>query len=169
MRLYCVVSESYSIVYPEVIDRSDGMLVNDVRTLVGRRKRNLGAARKPLEISLSGDGEMFDLELWENDAMFAPGFKIYHRQTLHQAQNDRQLPLEDVYGCHFTGHMRGRSARHASLSICNGLVSCFSMLFHSPFAMDWLVIIFVPFYSPSAMDWLVVLKYFFTLYLQWTG
>lgn len=85
----------------------------------------MGAEHKPLEISISGGGEMFDLELWENDNLFAPGFKIYHRQTLKQANTERELPNDEVFGCHFTGHLRERTGSPAAVSICNGLVRMF--------------------------------------------
>ncbi|KAH3773199.1 hypothetical protein DPMN_174556, partial [Dreissena polymorpha] len=112
---------SYAIVYPEIIDNRDGILVNDVKGYVRRRKRTLGEENKPLEITISGGGQLFDLELWENENLFSPGFKIYHRQTLKQAQSEKELPLEDVFGCHFTGHLKGQSGNPASVSICNGL------------------------------------------------
>ena len=116
-------SDSFTIVYPEVVENRAGIVINDVKGYVRRRKRTAGLENKPLEISISGGGEMFDLELWENDDLFAPGFKIYHRQTIKQAESEKELPQEDVLGCHFTGHLRERRGNTAALSICNGLVS----------------------------------------------
>lgn len=124
-------TESYTIVYPEVVENRAGIVINDVKSYVRRRKRTLGTDHKPLEISISGGGQIFDLELWENDNLFAPGFKIYHRQTLKQAQAEKeQLPHEDILGCHFTGHLRERVGNTAAISICNGLVSSSLFLCH---------------------------------------
>ncbi|XP_045191522.2 A disintegrin and metalloproteinase with thrombospondin motifs 18-like isoform X2 [Mercenaria mercenaria] len=113
--------ESYTIVYPQVIENKAGIIVNDVKSYVRRRKRTLGGENKPLEISISGGKEMFDLELWENEKLLAPGFKIYRRQTLKQVKSEKEVPQEDVYGCHFTGHVKSKSSNPASISICNGL------------------------------------------------
>lgn len=120
--IFFLVTDSYTIVYPEVIENKAGIVINDVKSYVRRRKRTLGTDNKPLEISISGGGQMFDLELWENDNLFAPGFKIYHRQTMKQAETEKELPHEDIFGCHFTGHLRERSTNPAAISICNGLV-----------------------------------------------
>jgi hypothetical protein len=122
--LICLISEPYTIVYPQIIDNKAGIMVNNVKNYVRRRKRTLGGENKPLEISISGGKEMFDLELWENDKLLAPGFKIYRRTTLKNSQSDKEVRQEDVYGCHFTGHVKAKSNNPASLSICNGLVSC---------------------------------------------
>ncbi|XP_060604229.1 A disintegrin and metalloproteinase with thrombospondin motifs 18-like isoform X2 [Ruditapes philippinarum] len=116
-----ISEEPYTIVYPQIIDNKAGIMVNNVKNYVRRRKRTLGGENKPLEISISGGKEMFDLELWENDKLLAPGFKIYRRTTLKNSQSDKEVRQEDVYGCHFTGHVKAKSNNQASLSICNGL------------------------------------------------
>jgi hypothetical protein len=66
---------------------------------------------------------MFELELWENDNLLAPGFKIYRRTTLKETDAEKEVPQEDVYGCHFSGHIKDKKHSPASISICNGLVS----------------------------------------------
>ncbi|KAL4234324.1 metalloendopeptidase [Mactra antiquata] len=111
----------FKIVFPQVIRHKAGMVVNDVKNYVHRRKRNLGEPQKPLEISISGEDELFELELWENENLFANGFKIYRRQTLKQWQEGKELPHQDVRGCFFTGHVKEKSKQSASISICNGL------------------------------------------------
>lgn len=121
--MFVFISAEFKIVYPEIVKHENGFVVNDVKKYVRRSKRTLGNKRKPLEISISGGDELFELELWENDNLFADGFKIYHRQTLKQSQEDRELPHQDVYGCFFTGHVKEKSKQSASISICNGLVS----------------------------------------------
>ena len=66
---------------------------------------------------------MFDMELWENDALIARGFKIYRRTTLRRADTEKEIDHDDVFGCHFSGRVRSHADTPVSLSICNGLVS----------------------------------------------
>ena len=121
------LSESYEIVFPEIIEEESGILVNDVSNFVKRRKRGSGYLRKPLEVSISGSGEQFKLELWENNDLVAPGFKIYHRKTLKDSSSehsgDHKVIENEVHGCHFTGSVKSHGNTPASISICHGMVS----------------------------------------------
>ena len=123
------LSDNFEIVFPEIIEDDHGRLVDDVSTFAKRRKRNSGNLHKPLEISISGSGEKFKLELWENRDLVAPGFKIYHRKTLKDSDEERpddsSVIENEVHGCHFTGSVKshGMGNTQASVSICNGMVS----------------------------------------------
>ena len=81
-------------------------------------------------MSISGSGEHFKLELWENYNLVAPGFKIYHRKTLQDAdgeqKRDDSVVENEIHGCHFTGSVKSHGNMPASVSICNGMVSIVS-------------------------------------------
>lgn len=117
--------ENYEIVFPEIIEDESGLLVNDVSNFVKRRKRGSGYSHKPLEVSISGSGEKFRLELWENNDLVAPGFKIYHRKTLNDSAGERvgnhRVVENEIHGCHFTGNVKSHGNSPASISICNGM------------------------------------------------
>ena len=121
------LSDTYEIVFPEIIEEESGVLINDVSNFAKRRKRGSGYVHTPLEVSISGSGEQFKLELWENDHLVAPGFKIYHRKTLQdvngEEQRDDSVVENEIHGCHFTGRVKSHGHTPASISICNGMVS----------------------------------------------
>lgn len=83
----------YQVVYPVAWDQDERHIPIHTLHQTWRRRRSLRVS-PTLNINLTGFGHDFHLELWQNEELLAPGFKIYHRHHGSTTQGDGEVKVK---------------------------------------------------------------------------
>lgn len=133
--------------YPVAWDRDDHIPLHTLQAAwrQNRRKRSTFS----INVNVTGFGDIFHLELWVNQDLLAPGFRIYHRQHLHNQQPRQknnggnvgdqtdaepeesnpgvrvgtQEEVDRALACQLAGSVRSHGDTPVAISICDGIVS----------------------------------------------
>lgn len=84
-----------------------------------------------LQANVSGFGQKFQIKLWPNKQLLAPGFKVYRRGNHRHGMQEDQAGTSRAWAetqCHYTGTVTSHNNAPASFSMCDGMVSCASFI-----------------------------------------
>ncbi|XP_050399474.1 A disintegrin and metalloproteinase with thrombospondin motifs 16 isoform X2 [Patella vulgata] len=114
-------SQDYEIVIPEVYT-SDGTKITD--SIYHKRHKRSITQHHLLKIDISSLSEQFQLELWENKELLAPGFKVYHRKDKKGNSSDEAVSSDEIEkeaACLYTGRATSHQNNTVALSVCDGI------------------------------------------------
>ncbi|XP_046367017.1 A disintegrin and metalloproteinase with thrombospondin motifs 16-like isoform X2 [Haliotis rufescens] len=116
-------SEEYEVVFPYVFDGGDNVVSRDWKKVARHKRSTIG--RSVIHVNISGFGENFNLELWENKKLLAPGFKVYHRKNVSNDTIDEEQTsaeeLENDLACLYTGNVRNHNNNPVAVNVCDGM------------------------------------------------
>lgn len=108
-----------------MFDGGDNVVSRDWKKVARHKRSTIG--RSVIHVNISGFGEKFNLELWENKKLLAPGFKVYHRKNVSNDTIDEEQTsaeeLENDLACLYTGNVRNHNNNPVAVNVCDGMVS----------------------------------------------
>ncbi|XP_067651934.1 A disintegrin and metalloproteinase with thrombospondin motifs 16-like isoform X2 [Haliotis asinina] len=122
-QLHKLGSEEYEVVFPYIFDGGNNVVSRDWKKVARHKRSTIG--QSVIHVNISGFGETFHLEMWENKKLLAPGFKVYRRKNVfNDTVDDEQTSAEDLENdleCLYTGSVRNHNNSPVAAHICDGM------------------------------------------------
>ncbi|XP_021354644.1 A disintegrin and metalloproteinase with thrombospondin motifs 18-like [Mizuhopecten yessoensis] len=131
------MTEDFDITIPKLYD-SEGHYVSHEQLRLhfhqqqfhhpGNRERRDTSYQKPnvseLQADVEGFGHKFQIKLWQNQQLLAPGFKVYRRGHQRHGMQEDQAETTRAWSqsqCQYTGSVTSHNGAPVSISLCDGV------------------------------------------------